>query len=84
MKDYLQLILLEASDNINLFVKENSKDLLWDTYNKSVGGQHVNHTIADVRLTHIPTGKTVEANSFRSIHLNRQLAVLLLIIKLNQ
>jgi len=87
MNKYLENIILIASDDIQDFVDDNRDDLNWDDINwdgKPKGRQQVAMINHDITLTHMPTGKSATANEFRSQHLNRSLAILKLIIKLNE
>jgi len=79
----LENILLIVSDDLQAFVDNNRDDLSWDS-NRPKGGQQVGITRTDIILTHMPTRITVIANEFRSQHYNRSLAILKLIIKLNE
>ena len=69
-------------DNVNIDIKES--DLKIDVYHSSgAGGQSVNTANSAVRITHVPTGAVVTCQTERSQLRNKERAMQLLKIKIN-
>ncbi|MDO4719894.1 MAG: peptide chain release factor 2 [Peptostreptococcaceae bacterium] len=74
-------VIPELDESIEVDI--NPADLRIDTYRSSgAGGQHVNKTESAIRITHLPTGITVQCQNQRSQHSNKETAMRMLMAKL--
>lgn len=76
------VLVMPEVENINIDIKES--DLKIDVYHSSgAGGQSVNTANSAVRITHVPTGVVVTCQTERSQLRNKERAMELLKIKIN-
>lgn len=77
------IVVMPKIDKIELHI--DPSELRFDVYRSSgPGGQSVNTTDSAVRVTHLPTGITVASLNSKSQHLNKEMALSILMSKLQQ
>ncbi len=77
------LVILPKVDNKDINIKPD--ELRIDVFRAGgPGGQSVNRTDSAVRVTHLPTGITVSCQAGKSQHKNKEMALSILLSKLNE